>query len=178
MINTPYVETPEHYPVEDRMRPAKAVLAAVRRRSVRVLVVGIVLSIGLTGCADVDGLDTDDPAEAAKVLGVWIPEGAQSFQSYTDFSRQGNCTDLSFLVPTDEWQPYLSKYFSTELAPEYAHYLACNKPRPRCPENLTTQKLGASDRILVNKSTQDRTVLVITDCEPGQTLIAWKTSKV
>ncbi|MBA4021737.1 MAG: hypothetical protein C0482_05190 [Gordonia sp.] len=156
----------------------KAVRTAARRRPLHVLVVGLVLAMGPTGCADVLGLDTDDPTDAAKVLGISIPDGAEKVQSYTHSSAQGNCTDLSFLMPTDKWQPYVSDYFSTDLVEEFANYLACNNPRERCPETSATQKLGASDRVEVDDSTQDRTILVISECEPGWTLIAWKSSKV
>jgi hypothetical protein len=137
-----------------------------------------VLVAALLGCGSGLDLDTDDPAEAAAVLKVSLPAGAEDVQSSSDSSVKGNCTDLSFLIPTDQWQPYVSAYYPGQLSEAFANILVCNSPRPLCPEKDRASRFQAHDRILVDKSPQDRTVLVITECRPGQTLIAWKSSRI
>ena len=81
-------------------------------------------------------------------------------------------------MPTGQWHPYVSAYFPGQLSEEFANILVCNNHRPPCPERDRASRFEAHDRILVDKSPQDRTVLVITECTPGQTLIASNSSKI
>lgn len=136
----------------------------------------LALSSGIAGCADGINFRTDDLAKAAGLLRVSIPEDSSEIHSYTSPTSQGSCTDLSFLMPTKKWRPYIATYFQDDLPESFARNLVCNTLRPPCPELHSAQKFEAADSILVNKSNQDRTILVISECEPGQTLIAWKTS--
>lgn len=159
------------------MKRTPAMIQLLPRCSVRALVAALVVATGVTGCTFGIDLDTDDSAKAATVLKVSLPDSAKEVQAYSNSSAKGNCTDLSFLMPTDQWQAYVSSYFPGQLSEAFANILVCNSPRPPCPEKDRASRFGAHDRILVDKSPQDRTVLVITECTPRQTLIAWKSSK-
>lgn len=162
---------------DDRPLPLRPVGAhGMFARRLPVFLTILALSSGIAGCADGIDFRTDDPAEAAGLLRVSIPEGASEVHSYTSPTSQGSCTDLSFLMPTENWRPYTATYFQEDLPESFARNLVCNTLRPPCPELHSAQKFEAADSILVNKSNQDRTILVISECEPGQTLIAWKTS--
>ncbi|PVY28612.1 hypothetical protein C7458_108287 [Williamsia muralis] len=150
-------------------------------RSVRSLALLTLFVAGVAGCDVVAKLDTDNPDKAATVLKVSIPGNAGEVVSYTDSSAQGNCTDLSFLLPTSEWESYVAQYFRGPLSEAFVDGYACNESRPPCedrPGGELPQRVDAEDVIRVDDSSQYRALLVVSECFPGQTLISWKTGAI
>lgn len=145
------------------------------------LVLILAFAVGAMGCDIAAKFDTDNPEKAAGVLKVIIPDSARQVVSYTDSSAKGNCTDLSFLLPTSEWEPYVAQYYRDQLEEAFADEYACNESRPPCdtrPSGNLPQRVGAEDVVLVDDSSQYRALLVVSECFPGQTLISWKTSAI
>lgn len=158
--------------------PARAIQSG---RSVRSLALLMMFVAGVTGCDVVAKLDTDNPDKAAAVLKVSIPGNAGEVVSYTDSSAQGNCTDLSFLLPTSEWESYVAQYFHGPLSEAFVDGYACNESRPPCedrPGGQLPQRVDAEDVIRVDDSPQYRALLIVSECFPGQTLVSWMTSAI
>lgn len=135
----------------------------------------------MTGCDVVAKLDTDNPEKAASVLKVSIPDNAGEVVSYTDSSAQGNCTDLSFLIPTREWESYVAQYFRGQLREAFDNGYACNRSLPPCedrPAGKLPHRVDAEDVIRVDDSPQYRALLIVSECFPGQTLVSWMTSAI
>lgn len=147
----------------------------------RIIGLALVLTAVATGCGFGLNRHTEDPEQAAAILNVSVPQSASDISSYTDSSAQGNCTDLSFLLPTNQWQDYVENYFREQLRPSAAEGYSCDDPRPPCksrPAGKVSEHLKGEDTIRVDNSSQYRALLVIAECFPGQTLISWKTDDV
>lgn len=153
--------------------------ASHRRVAVRVLALVLALSSAATGCGYWEYLGTDDPEKAAAVLEVTVPPGAREVASFTAPPYKGNCTDLSFLLPTDQWKPYVARNFRGEMEESFSTEGSfCTKPRPTCeahPAGNSENPVEGQDFIRFQNSSQYRALLVIPECFPGQTLISWMT---
>ena len=147
--------------------------------AVTALVILIATTVG--GCSHVPGIDTSNQQVAADVLLVDIPESATEIESYTDSSAQGNCTDLSFLLPTAEWQHYVAKYYPGQLTEAFDDGSYCNDSRLPCeerPAGKAPQRFESEDYIRVNDASQYRALVVVSECFPGLALLAWMTSAI
>ncbi len=159
----------------------KTLVGNIGHRGAGVVGLVFVLIAATTGCDVSFNRDAETPERAAQVLNVAVPQDASDISSHTDSSAQGNCTDLSFLLPTNQWQPYVENYFREQLIPSAAEGYSCGDPRPPCnshPAGKIPEHVKAEDSIRVGNSSQYRALLVISECIPGKTLISWKSDGI
>lgn len=144
--------------------------------AVAALIIGVVLIAA--GCCAYWLFRTPERTarDAAHTIGVTIPPNATNITARDDRINFGDtrCTDLSFLMPTEQWAAYVQPYFPDGLSRTSKLNRSCTVAMdcPQMPSDLNRHFEASIDDDHV---TMRRGVIVIPDCEPGRALIMWLT---
>lgn len=113
-------------------------------------------------------------ARMADRIGVSVPDNATDLQvDDPPFALQGNCSTMAFLIPTNEWQAYVARYFdlNTLGAPDMLREF-CGQTLVTCVDDIYVKGYvvhGDYDGV-------KRGLTVTPDCIDGKARIAWGTT--
>lgn len=134
-----------------------------------------------SGCSEKDlHIQNDDWANPELALQVSVPDSATEVSKGLGSGSQGYAYKVEFLIPNDQWRDYVQSYYPDGVQESRIARTNVGLVPWQCKQAFRdgTSFRGwvAEDQIPYFDSTDTATrhLSVLTDCQPGHTLVQWR----